>query len=162
MRTDDCVFIRIDVADAESLNELRYLFESKWKETKMKGLSLMLAAFLLLGAGNCFAEIQITRADIPFGFIVEGKTYPAGSYRIAVNDEGSTLTIQGLKSTKESGMALVVTRLAPRSQNNVSLVFDVVGNDHFLSEIHVPGMDGFYFKSATTKHTHATVTSPKS
>jgi hypothetical protein len=127
----------------------------------MKSLSLMLTAFLLFAAVNCFADIQITTTDIPFSFIVEGKTYPAGSYRFAVNDEGSSLTIQGVKTTKESGVALVMTRLAARSQNNVSLVFDVVGSDHYLSAIHMPNMDGFYFKSAATKHTHATLTSPK-
>ena len=155
------MFVRIDAAVGESLNEREYLRVSK-EEFEMKSLSLMLAAFLMIAAVNCFADTHITNADIPFNFIVEGKTYPAGNYDFTMNDEGSALTIQGHKSTKESGMALVMTRLAAREQSNVSLVFDVVGKDHYLSEIYVPGMDGFYFKSATTKHTHTTISSPKS
>ncbi|HTY62810.1 MAG TPA: hypothetical protein VMG30_11220 [Acidobacteriota bacterium] len=127
----------------------------------MKGLSLSVLAVLLLATVYCFAVIPIGTADITFSFIAGGKTYPAGNYRFFVNDAESELTIQGMKETKASGIVPVLTRLAAREQNDVSFVFDVAGNDHYLSEIHIPNMDGFYFKSAPAKHTHVTVRAAK-
>jgi len=107
--------------------------------------------------------MAITTADIPFSFIAEGKTYPAGTYRFLENTAESAVTIQGVPPNKESGLALVATRLAARSTNasGVDIVFDVAGNDHYLSEIHMPHMDGFYFKSAPAKHTHVTIKGSK-
>jgi hypothetical protein len=127
------------------------------KGGNMKGLSLSVLAVLLLVTVYGFAATRISTADITFSFIAGGKTYPAGNYRFSVNDAESEVTIQGVKETKASGIVPVLTRLAARKQNDVSFVFDVAGNDHYLSEIHMPHMDGFYFKSAPAKHTHFTV-----
>jgi hypothetical protein len=42
-----------------------------------------------------------------------------------------------------------------------SAVFDVIGNDHYLSEIYVPRLDGFCFKGASAQHTHLIIKSKK-
>lgn len=127
----------------------------------MKSLSLILLAGLLLAASNSFATAQLATANIPFSFIVEGKTYPSGSYRISLNDAESTVTLQNEKANMPAVLALILTRLSRRPENTAEVIFDVVGKDHYLSEIYVPNMDGFYFKSATGKHTHEIVKAPK-
>jgi hypothetical protein len=119
-------------------------------------------AVLLIASVYCFAAIPITTADISFSFIAGGKTYPAGTYRFAMNDSEAEITIEGLKPAIASGIVPILTRLAAREKDEAAVVFDVVGNDHYLSEIHLPNMDGFYFKSAPAKHTHTTVRVPKS
>ena len=125
----------------------------------MKSLSLMLSSVFLFAVTNCLADMEITIANIPFSFIAEGKTYPAGSYQFIENTAESAVTIKGMPPNKEMGLALIATRLAGRSTtaSDVDIVFDVAGNDHYLSEIHLPHVDGFYFKSARAKHTHVTI-----
>jgi hypothetical protein len=134
---------------------------SKEEGPSMKSRNLMLLAVFLFAAGYCLAGIQLVTADIPFSFIAEGKPYPAGTYQFSMNDAESTVMIHNLRSAQEDGWVSIVTRLAPRSQAEAAVVFDVVQNDHYLSEIHVPRMDGFYFKSAPAKHTHVMVRSSR-
>jgi hypothetical protein len=128
----------------------------------MKNLGLTLLAFFLVAAAYGFAETSIADVNIPFSFIADGKTYPAGHYRFSTNEPETTIKIDGLKPANTNGVALVVTRLSVRTENAVNFVFDVAGNNHYLSEIHVPNQDGFYFKSATEKHTHIKVKGEKS
>ncbi len=129
----------------------------------MRNVSLVVLAVFLFAVVSSFADTEITSADIPFSFIAEGKTYPAGTYRFFENTEQSAITITGEKPVKTSGVVLITTRLAARStnSNDVDIVFDVVGKDHYLSEIHMPDVDGFYFKSAQTKHTHTIIKGKK-
>jgi hypothetical protein len=55
----------------------------------------------------------------------------------------------------------ILTRRAPRAQNEVLVVFDLVGTGHILSELHAPDMDGFSFKAAPAKHKHVSVKAKK-
>jgi hypothetical protein len=49
------------------------------------------------------------------------------------------------------------TRLSERKGEDGSVVFDKVGNELYLSEIYIIGMDGFFFKGAPGKHKHLVV-----
>jgi hypothetical protein len=154
--------MRIEAEDGTSLNDSGCVGSfRKGGNLRMKSLSLMTLSALLFAAVYVFADAQITAADIPFSFIAEGKTYPAGSYRFVINDADRTMRIEGIKSSKDSGIVPVLTRLAARPGSLSSVVFDAVGNDHYLSEIYLPDMDGYYFKSAPTKHTHTTIKASK-
>ena len=127
----------------------------------MKSLILMISVGLLLfAATGSFAIADLTAANIPFNFIVNGKTYPPGKYRISLNDAETTVELQ--KAGSPAILALIDSRLATRPDSNAEVVFDVVGKDHYLSEIYIPHMDGFYFKSISAKHTHETIKVPKS
>jgi hypothetical protein len=55
---------------------------------------------------------------------------------------------------QEIQVVRVITRLGSRPVNTTLLVFDTVGRDHYLSEFHMKGMDGFAFNGAPGKHTH--------
>jgi hypothetical protein len=121
---------------------------------------IVLFAFLF-SVLYCVAEIQLVTADIPFSFTAEGKTYPAGEYDFLQNDSATEVMIRGVKSN-QSGMVPILTRLAPRPQGEAAIVFDQVGKGHMLSELHLPGMDGYLFKAAgTAKHTHVTIKGKK-
>ena len=122
-----------------------------------KSLAVVL---LVLVSSAVFAMPQVSRGavavNIPFQFFAGEKSLPPGTYRFVVSGNLGSFTL-----TSEDGKANVIspvlTRLSQRSTDEASAVFDVVGNDHYLSEFYLPGMDGFCFKGAATNHTHLTV-----
>ncbi len=124
----------------------------------MKNLVLLLLAVFLFGVILCLSDTHLCTADIPFSFIAEGKTYPSGNYEFRLSDSDAVVKIESLKPG-HAGFVDVLTRLSSRDQP--AIVFDVVGNDHFLSELYVPGMDGLAFKAAPAKHTHVTIKTKK-
>ncbi len=100
------------------------------------------------------------RADVPFSFIVAGKTLPAGTYTFREAETGRVMAVRNDK-TGDVNMAPVLTRLGQRSGDESEVVFDVVGNDHYLAEVHVAEIDGYAFKAAQGKHTHTGVKAKK-
>jgi len=95
--------------------------------------------------------------DIPFNFIMKDKEMPAGRYEISL--EGSDMSRLVIRA-KNPGVAFVVpvmTRLADTGAKEPKVVFDKAGEKHYLSEIHLPGNDGFAVQGAPGKHTHETV-----
>jgi hypothetical protein len=125
----------------------------------------IVATFLLgLACSALFAMAQVSPAsvvaEIPFPFMIGDKTLSAGTYQFAMNLNLSSMMVTNTKG-KEAAMAAVLTRLSPRSDKEASVVFDVVGNDHYMSEVYVPGHDGFQFKGAPDKHAHASVKATK-
>jgi hypothetical protein len=103
---------------------------------------------------------QMTQADIPFSFIAAGKTLPAGTYTFQEAELGMMMSVRNAK-TGEVNMVSVLTRLGPRSTKESEVVFDVVGNDHYLAEVHMISSDGYAFKAAPGKHTHVGVKAKK-
>ena len=120
---------------------------------------LVLVATATIASAQTMSSSSVV-ADIPFSFIVSGKPLPAGTYRFAPSDNLLQITVTNTKGN-ESAMSIVNTRLSPRSANEASLVFDVAGNDHYLAEIYVPGMDGFQVPCAPGKHTHVVLKAKK-
>jgi hypothetical protein len=99
-------------------------------------------------------------ANIPFSFMVAGKSLPAGSYTFSENAATDTITVMSMTG-KQSLTSSVLTRLAPRSGVESEVVFDVVGTDYYLSEIFMPGLDGFGLKGAPGKHNHTIIKGKK-
>ncbi len=121
------------------------------------------AVLLVLVSAATFGVAQVKPAviaDVPFAFMVGTKSLPAGTYQFTVSDDLVTIFVRDIKS-KDTFMAAVVTRLSPKSDNEGSVVFDVAGTDHYLSEIYVPGFDGFLVKGAPSKHSHVSVKGKK-
>ncbi len=127
----------------------------------MKKLGFLLTMTFLLSAVYCMSETLLVTTQIPFSFIAEGKTYPAGEYQFSENTNETAVLIRSVQPGKADGLVPVLTRLASQKQQRGSVVFDVVGNEHYLSEIHLPAMDGFLFKAAPAKHTHMIVPAGK-
>jgi hypothetical protein len=80
------------------------------------------------------------RAAIPFDFIVEGKTLPAGDYEIRrINDEPMGLLIQNVDHRRAEAMFQTEPRDERRIPNHSLLVFHRYGDSYFLSEVMTAG-----------------------
>jgi hypothetical protein len=133
----------------------------------MKTRVLLLAGVItLLGINFSWSQLGLVhsaRANIPFPFVVEKTTLPAGEYDFVVANNLESIRVVSVKSGP-SAEALVITALGGEihtTPNDSHIVFDVVGNTHFFSELWIPGMDGFLVHATKGKHTHKTITTPK-
>jgi hypothetical protein len=114
---------------------------------------LAVSGALLLLPTLCTAPYPATgvTAEMPFSFLAGEKSLPAGTCRFAEGGMEDEPKVTNVK-TGESVMVQIFTRIAPHGDPEV--IFDKVGDEHHLSEIYIPGMDGFLFKGAPVKHTH--------
>ena len=130
----------------------------------MRTKMVLLFSFLtLLTAGFAYGQSKVIRADIPFAFNVESKTLPAGQYEFFVDNVKATMRIVNT-GKGPSAMALVKTRLAAgthTTQNDSHVVFDQVGDVYTLSEVWVPGQDGWVLHLTKGKHEHRVLDVPK-
>ncbi len=95
---------------------------------------------------------------IGFNFMAEGKPMAPGQYELKLNSDHTAFTLTPMP--KGSGVFLTtVTRLAVAEPPNgdTRVVFDKVGDAAYLSEIWLPGDDGFLVYAAKEKHTHQIV-----
>jgi hypothetical protein len=136
----------------------------------MKRLLPGLAALALFVAVSAIATLSVAEpeflhgvpvvsARVPFEFSVGNVTLPAGDYEIQQANE-STLMIRNHATSKMTPV-MIMTRLASRGDNQVTLVFDQAEGKNYLSEVHVSWGDGFALHGASAKHTHASVKAEK-
>lgn len=92
-------------------------------------------------------------AEVPFSFMGAGKTFPPGTYQFSLGKIPNQILIRNTKET-ESVMVQVVTRLSPKPGSEPVIVFDKVDNDHYFSELYLPGRDGYAVLGAKGEHTH--------
>lgn len=125
--------------------------------TKVLGTACLFALLVVS------ASAQTTvRANIPFAFTAAGKVLPAGQYEFLRQANDTTIRVTG-SAKGSSAVAMVVTRLAASihtTPQDAHVVFDKVGEQHFLSEIWIPGVDGFLLYSTKGKHEHEVVDVP--
>ncbi len=104
---------------------------------------------------------QALTARVDFSFVAGDRSLPAGTYRIAHHvSEFPAIEIGNVEGKTILPM-LAITRLARRTERedpNGSLVFDKVGDKYFLSEVWLPGLDGFLLRATKEKHEHVVVT----
>jgi len=115
-----------------------------------------IALVLAVGPARAFAQDALL-INVPFPFVASRMTHPAGEYRLRVSDNKSELTITPMKGP--ATVALILSRLSlidmPGQADRA--VFDRVGSTYFLSELWLPGEDGFLVHAAKEAHTHHTV-----
>jgi hypothetical protein len=126
----------------------------------VKILSLFLASALVGGgAVSALAAEPLVRADVPFAFEAGTTKLPAGEYEILASEEPpqGVLTVRNVKTDHEVFVE-TLTRLAEREGDSSALVFDVLGGERILSEVHVAGEDGYLLPAAGKQpHRHETV-----
>ena len=126
-------------------------------EVKVKVL-VVASVLTLLVVTSAYGQERV-RANIPFAFTAAGKTLPAGQYDFVreANDEA----IRVSSAAKGPGViATVMTRLGGgihTTAEDAHIVFDKVGDTYFLSEIWIPGVDGFLLHITKGKHEHRAV-----
>jgi hypothetical protein len=120
----------------------------------------VLALALVAGVGSLYAQgssqINIT---VAFPFTVGKVDLPAGDYAIE-RDNPSVLHVHG-RDTTASPLAIVqvITRLAVPSgaATQAAACFDKIGGKYILSEVWIPGEDGYLVATTGGGHTHEVV-----
>jgi len=101
------------------------------KLVSFKTLVLAASAFCATAA---FAANQ-ARVDVPFAFTAKGQPFPAGAYRIALDERQNFVT---MASQTEPGKH-ISWMVGPADAGNApaDVVFDVTGSDYALKTIQV-------------------------
>ncbi len=95
---------------------------------------------------------DVVSANIPFDFIVAGKTVPAGHYEFRPTEDMNKITLTNLDS-KTSYATVILTRLAAEAgPKQVLVTFDVTGDKRYLEALWPVNDDGYLL--ATTKGLH--------
>ena len=123
------------------------------KKASVFGLALL---FLCASFPAAAQTSVIATATVSFDFMAGGQTFPAGSYRIEHVKTPNYLVLRSVDG-KHTGNVKILTRLNPSSGSDIELVFDEVGNQRYLAEIEMPGMQGFHLQGAPGEHTHMSV-----
>ena len=121
-------------------------------------LILVSTAFFAAAQTQVPTALNITTA---FPFYVGSTVLPAGSYVIkASGAEDNLITITSTDG-KNSYKVEASTRISASAEDKDSVVFDVAGNDHYLSEVYLQGGDGYLIPGSTVKHTHLRIKTKK-
>lgn len=106
-----------------------------------RNLWLVGVAFVLLGIMTASGQKTEVKANVPFDFIVNGSTFPAGEYTLqSVDVQGKVLSIRGVNSQTQGMIVSEDSRSSERSQQT-KLVFHRYGNQYFLAEVWLQGDD---------------------
>lgn len=125
----------------------------------MKRLTLVVGLLGVLLA-TAFAQDLFLHATIPFDFVAEGKTYPAGTYDFSAS--GNFVQMKN-HDTKNSVQIKYLTRIATdeTAAGRVRISFDVQGGKHFIEALWPERGDGYFFSHVKGEHTHEIVRSKK-
>ena len=102
-------------------------------------LVLFAAALALLVTTAASAQTTKMKADIPFKFIVNRATLPAGAYSVESLDEaGSVLAIRG-PDPKANSLAMSNSCRSANPASQTKLVFHRYGDQYFLYQVWIQG-----------------------
>ena len=110
------------------------------KKQALKNFTI-LNLLLMLTAVSVAAQSERTRIkNIPFDFIVGGKTLPAGDYTVEPNrrDSHKVWLVQS-KDGHTSALFATMPVRASETQEETKLVFNKYGDQYFLSQIWTAG-----------------------
>jgi hypothetical protein len=126
---------------------------------KRQLLTLVSAMALLLVAGSAFGQTISLKANVPFGFIVSGKSLPAGEYAFRYDTPRSILSVRNLDSRHTTLVLVVDNGGSPRSAEQSKLVFRQYGNLYFLSQVWQAGSNDWYELSKTRREAEVAMNS---
>ena len=129
----------------------------------MRSRSLVLISLLtLLAALSVYAQAGTIQAKIPFAFSAAGKQFPAGQYQFLPDPTAQFVRLASYDS-KVNVLVPVLTRTAGAIHNtpaDAHIVFDKMGETYVLSELWVPGIDGYMLNTLKEQHEHRVVNVP--
>ena len=117
----------------------------------MKIITKLFLALCLISLGATLtANAQIRsdariKANIPYSFVVNNTTLPAGMYVIKVADPyASNLTVLEIRSANAKTAVFFETEsvAVPDLAKRTELVFDKIGDTYFLSRVFLQGDEG--------------------
>ena len=122
---------------------------------------MAMSLFTLLALTSAYGQStsQPVLFKVPFKFSAGGKTFPSGQYKIDHEPKSEYVTIHDASGATTK--LKVITLLAREASSAPSrIVFDKVGDAHFLSEVWVPGQEGLLVHSTVGSHGHESVANP--
>jgi hypothetical protein len=106
--------------------------------------------------GGAIAHAQTVSAEITFPFAAGGKEMAAGKYSVDVVAGNLQLRLTG--PAGERMIMPVITLLGRHDKDaDAEFVFDKVGGKTLLSEVWMPGLDGYLLVATSAPHDHAVV-----
>jgi hypothetical protein len=126
----------------------------------MKRFTFVVAAVLaVLVCTGATASAQATAANsavmrVDFPFVVKGEAMTAGAYLFQL--EKDQLLVRSQTGAGQGAMIPVLTRLGRHDRDaDAEIVFDKVGGKFLLSEVWIPGQDGYLLLATMEQHDHA-------
>lgn len=104
-------------------------------------LMLFAVALALLMTTAASAQTIQLKAEIPFGFIVNGATLPAGEYLVRSEGAGGAALLFSDLNGRGSNLMLTNTCRSLKVATKTKLVFHHYGDRYFLSQIWIAGKD---------------------
>lgn len=104
------------------------------KTTYARFLSAFFGLAALAVASRAQAVDQII-VNVPYDFVVSGKTLPAGEYRINRVSQNNNLTLEITGLENREGALLVSNEVTTNREDKPTLSFQHVGDQYFLSKI---------------------------
>jgi len=116
------------------------------------------AVVLGLAASLAWAGTGVS-ANVPFAFIAGDKELPAGRYQIQAQGDNEARLVIRSSDGGQICYVLVIERLADTGAKDPKIVFDKTSDGKvYLSEIHIPGQDGFLVGISKGRETHVIIT----
>jgi hypothetical protein len=109
--------------------------EKKMKKHCVRILSVFfgLAALAIVAKGQTIDQIVV---NVPYEFVVAGKTLPAGTYRVHRIDESNVGALAISSSDTGAAVLVLPTEVIGQARTaEPSLIFQQVGEQHLLSKI---------------------------
>ncbi len=110
-----------------------------------------------LGVITGYAQRARVAVQIPFSFTAGGSELPAGSYRIGTDPNNPSVLRIRNEAGDKSALCTIITRLSASESKKAQVVFDKVGEKRILSEVYLPGVDGYQLAGTKGEHTHEKV-----
>jgi len=106
----------------------------------------MFSTTALLGLATISAYAQSSppiQAEVPFSFIVQDTSLPAGNYQFTYNSSAQRLLIRGLAQSSEGVFATAVPAIASESSDaSPRLMFECYDKTYYLEQVSQAGISG--------------------
>jgi hypothetical protein len=123
--------------------------------TRRMLLTISATALVALAVSQAASAQSRYDFKMPNAFVANGKTLAAGGYSLSVNAADDVVTVTPTDTKGESVILPVQTRVAERQgPGGPEVIFDKLDGQLYLSELLIPGADGYLLHATKAKHTH--------
>lgn len=88
-----------------------------------------------LAAATRAQEIDQLIVNVPYDFVVSGKTLPAGAYRVKRADDRDNRVLAITSLENHGGVLLLSSIVSSTNEEKPALGFEVIGDQHFLNRV---------------------------
>ncbi|MBP7865920.1 MAG: hypothetical protein KA419_08200 [Acidobacteria bacterium] len=118
-------------------------------------LILTLGFLLALSVISGFGQAPLLKVNVDFPFIVKDTELPAGEYEFVREPSGWMFRVKD--QGDHVALVTVLTTLSRETHTTVKdahVIFDKVGDKFILSELWIPGHDGYLVGTTPKEHGH--------